>query len=156
MTSFRVNPIPAATLDLVRRTGLDASANPVQRMTVPDGETGWPLRCCLRDAAPGEELILFGYEQEIGGPSPYRQIGAVFAHERDCGGAVGDGYPAGWLGRPQAVRSYDERGWILESEVHDGVEPAKVIEALLADPGAVRVHSHNLGHGCFMFEAVRD
>src|ERR1700712_1230070 len=110
-TAFQIRSIPAAALSSVRSSGLDVSGNPVVRM---DEAVGGPLRCCLRDALPGEPVLLFGYEPVLPGQgSPYREIGAVFAHAEDCGGPdAGTAYPEDWCGRPQVLRAYDARGWI--------------------------------------------
>jgi Protein of unknown function (DUF1203) len=125
---------------------------PRERLQAEGGE---PLRCCLRDANPGEALILFGYAPPIGN-SPYREIGAVFAHAAACAGPAEHGaYPAGWRGRRQVLRAYDGRGWILDACVHDGAAPEAEIERLLADPRAAQLHSRNLAYGCFMFVVGR-
>jgi hypothetical protein len=118
-------------------------------MTAGGGE---PLRCCLRDATAGEELMLFGYEPPLPS-SPYREVGAVFAHAEPCAGAAAtDAYPEGWRGRPQVLRAYDERGWIHPAtRLHDGSDPESAIAAVLAQPGVVRVHSRNVAYGCYMF-----
>jgi len=147
--SYQIKALPAATLEAVRATGRDVSGNPVERMTAGGGE---PIRCCLRDAAPGEELMLFGYEPPLP-PSPYREVGAVFAHAGPCPGPAGAGtYPDGWRGRSQVLRAYDERGWIHPAtRVHDGSDPEAAIAKVLAAPGVVQVHSRNVAYGCYMF-----
>lgn len=145
--SFLIHAIPAGVLASVRSSSLDASGNPIERAPAEGGE---PLRCCLRDARAGERLILFGYEPPIGN-SPYREVGAVFAHADACDGPAGDGYPPDWRGRRQVLRSYDRRGWIRAAVVHDGTDPEMEIARLLADPEAVQVHSRNVAYGCFMF-----
>ncbi|GFJ75939.1 DUF1203 domain-containing protein [Phytohabitans houttuyneae] len=103
--TYEIHALPAALLDTVRASGLDASGNPVERVTATGGE---PVRCCLRDAAAGEELMLFGYEPPLP-PSPYREVGAVFAHAERCAGPDAGGYPEGWRGRSQVLRAYDAR-----------------------------------------------
>jgi hypothetical protein len=121
--SYYIRPIEAAHLDAVRSSGLDASGTPVVRLIDAVGE---PMRCCLRDALPGEECILFGYEAPIPGEaSPYREIGAVLAHAYPCGGPSDLGsYPEDWYGRPQVLRAYDARGWIHPATTtHDGSTP---------------------------------
>jgi hypothetical protein len=150
--TFQIHEIPASVLDGVRATGRDVSGNPIESVEAGGGE---PLRCCLRDAQPGEELILFGYEPPLPA-SPYREIGAVFAHARQCSGPKPDqSYPQGWYGRPQVLRSYDERGWIRDAKMHDGREPESVIAEMLADPEVVQVHSRNVAYGCYMFSVTR-
>ncbi|QKW10764.1 DUF1203 domain-containing protein [Streptomyces sp. NA04227] len=118
-------------------------------------EGGEPLRCCLRDAGPGDRLLLFGYEPPLPA-SPYRERGAVFAHAEPCAGLTDDAaYPPQWRGRPQVLRAYDARGWIHEATTHDGRDPEAVIAELFADPEVVRIHSRNIAWGCYMFALTR-
>jgi hypothetical protein len=150
---FHVHAIPAGLLARVRSSQLDASGNAVVAVRADGGE---PLRCCLRNAREGESLLLFGYEPPIGN-SPYREIGAVFAHAAPCAGPVGHGdYPAAWRGKPQVLRSYDRRGWIIVAVVHDGNDPEAEIARRFADPEAIQLHSRNVAYGCFMFVVTRD
>ncbi|MBG0565824.1 DUF1203 domain-containing protein [Actinoplanes aureus] len=152
MTGYRIDAIPGEVLREVRERGLDVSGNPVERVTAGGGE---PLRCCLRDAGAGEELILFGYEPPLPAAGPYREVGAVFAHREACAGPVGRGYPAGWHGRAQVFRAYDERGWIHPaSTVDDGTDPEGTIRGILADPSVRLVHTRNVTYGCFMLAIV--
>jgi Protein of unknown function (DUF1203) len=150
--TFRVHALPAQLLARVRSSGVDASGNRVEAIRAEGGE---PLRCCLRNARPGEALILFGYEPPIG-DSPYREVGAVFAHAEACGAPErSDSYPAEWRNRRQVLRSYDRRGWIRDAVVHDGSDPEGEIARLFADPEAVQLHSRNVAYGCFMFRVTR-
>jgi hypothetical protein len=100
--------------------------------------------------------MLFGHEPVIP-VSPYREIGAVFAHARPCGGPeFDDGYPPDWLGRKQILRAYDRRGRIhAASRMHDGSDPMAAIAAVLGEPDVVEVHSRNVVYGCYMFTARR-
>lgn len=119
---------------------------------------GEPLRCCLRDAVEGEELLLFNYEPPLpGDASPYQEKGAVFTHAGECAGPASvTSYPPDWVGRRQALRAYDERGWIHPStHVHDGTDPDAAIASVLAHPEVVEVHSRNLAYGCYMFRVTR-
>ncbi|MFJ8363176.1 DUF1203 domain-containing protein [Streptomyces sp. NPDC093984] len=151
--AFRIHPIPAEALDNVRAGGVDALGNPAERITAEGGE---PLRCCLRDARPGEKLLLFGHQPPLPA-SPYREIGAVLAHAEPCAGPADvTGYPPDWRGRPQVLRAYDERGRIHDATtVHDGRHPEKVIAELLAEPDVVQIHSRNVAWGCYMFTITR-
>jgi hypothetical protein len=143
---YLIHALPAPLLDEVRRSGS------YERIVASGGE---PVRCCLRDAAAGEELMLFGYEPPLPA-SPYREVGAVFAHAAPCAGPAAGSYPADWYGRPQVLRAYDERGWIHPAtRTHDGADPEAAITAILADPSVVQVHSRNIAYGCFMFAATR-
>jgi hypothetical protein len=152
--TFQIRPIPATYLQAVRASRLDAAGSPV--LTATDA-VGSPLRCCLRNVREGEDVILFGYEPPLpGAASPYREVGAVFAHAHDCEAPeTWDTYPSDWQGRPQVLRAYDDRGWIHPaSTTHDGSDPAAAIAEVLAAPGVVEVHSRNIVYGCFMFAAT--
>jgi hypothetical protein len=151
--AYQIHVIPVDLLESVRSSGVDVSGNPVEHLVA---EGGNPLRCCLRDSEPGEELILFGYEPPIPA-SPYREIGAVLAHAEPCGGPADTAaYPPDWYGRPQVLRAYDQRGWIHDAtRRHDGQDPEAVIAEMLADPTVVQIHSRNVDWGCYMFTVTR-
>lgn len=151
--SYQIHAIPATVLDNARRSGVDVSGNAVEQIISEGGE---PLRCCLRDARPDERCILFGYEPPIRA-SPYREIGAVFAHAERCGGPASDvDYPSDWISRPQILRAYDSRGWIHPAtKMHDGSDPESVITQMLADADVVQIHSRNIAYGCYMFTVTR-
>ncbi|MGI5243731.1 DUF1203 domain-containing protein [Dactylosporangium sp. CA-139066] len=149
---FTVHAIDPAHLAGVRAAGTDVSGLPVERLTAEGGE---PLRCCLRDAAAGEQLILFGYEPKLP-PSPYREIGAVFTHAEPCDGPGSTAYPAAWRGRPQVLRAYDANGRIHPAtRTHDGTAPETELADILSDPAVTRVDSRNIAYGCFMFTVTR-
>ena len=152
-TSFQVHALTSDVLDGVRASGVDVSGHPIAHLVAAGGE---PLRCCLRNAEPGEDAILFGYEPLIPA-SPYREVGAVFAHAQPCDGPAHiEGYPAAWRGKPQVLRAYDRRGWIHSAtQVHDGSDPEAVITGMLADPDVAQIHSRNVVWGCYMFEVTR-
>ncbi|WP_073950411.1 DUF1203 domain-containing protein [Streptomyces kebangsaanensis] len=151
--AFRIHALPAEALNSVRASGVDALGHRAEHITAEGGE---PLRCCLRDAESGDELLLFGYQPPLPA-GPYREVGAVLAHAEPCAGPVGiTGYPPDWRGRPQVLRAYDGRGWIHDATtVHDGQAPEKVIADLLAEPDVAQLHSRNIAWGCFMFVITR-
>ncbi|BCY12200.1 DUF1203 domain-containing protein [Actinoplanes sp. L3-i22] len=149
---FRVHAMPTEVLERVRKESAGPPRPDVVRLTAEGGEQ---IRCCLRNARAGEELLLFNYEPPIP-PSPYQEAGAVFAHAEPCAGAEDDGYPADWRGGPRVLRAYDERGWIHpNSRAHDGTDPEGALAEVFADPAVVQVHVRNIAYGCFMFVATR-
>ncbi|WIM93570.1 DUF1203 domain-containing protein [Actinoplanes oblitus] len=155
--TFEIHAISPAVLERARADAARSGGPGFARMVATGGE---PLRCCLRDAEAGEELLLFTYEPPLPA-SPYREVGAVFAHAATCAGpdpsgAASGEHPAGWRGRPQVLRAYDERGWIHpNTRVHDGSDPDGALAAVFDDPAVVQVHSRNVAYGCFMFVATR-
>lgn len=152
---FTIRPIPPEAFEEARSRGVGEGGVPAVNLCAEGGE---PLRCCLRDARVGEDIILFRYSPPLpADSSPYRETGAVYAHRDACAGPADAGaYPVDWIDRPQVLRAYDERGWIHPvSRTHDGGDPVAEIARVLAEPGVVTVHSRNVVHGCLMFTASR-
>jgi hypothetical protein len=152
-TGFHIHPLPDDLLRAVRDSDRDVSGHPVEHLVAGGAE---PLRCCLRSAEAGEKCILFGYEPPIPA-SPYREIGAVFAHAQPCAGPASTAeYPTAWRERPQVLRAYDRRGWIHDAtRVFDGHDPETVIAEMLADLDVEQIHSRNVAWGCYMFAITR-
>jgi hypothetical protein len=149
VTAFRVAALPAADLDRIRARGEDDFGNPLEPFAATGG--GMPLRCCLRDAAPGEQVALIAYRPSPV-PGPYAEVGPVFVHAQACDGYADEGrYPQAFRGRNQLLRAYDERGGQVENVVVDGSAAERAIGDLLGRPGVAFLHSRNVLAGCYMF-----
>jgi len=116
-----------------------------------DEEGGSPLRCCLRDSRPGEELVLAA----VSPPGPqgaYAESGPVFVHADECPGPAAPGYPDEFRRRTQVFRAYSAEGRIVGGHVvapHDDQEA--VARRLLETDGVAFLHSRNVVYGCYMF-----
>ncbi|HEX3490426.1 MAG TPA: DUF1203 domain-containing protein [Streptosporangiaceae bacterium] len=146
-------PIPATLLRQVRTAMSDEAGN---LLTVQaDSAGGNPLRCCLRETTPGEEVLLIAYTPP-GTSGAYAERGPVFIHARPCPGyPTPDEYPPGLRHRQQVVRAYDQQGRIADGIlVSDGDQALTVIREVLDRPGVQLVHLRNVGYGCYNF-AVR-
>jgi Protein of unknown function (DUF1203) len=134
-------PIPQARLQEIRAVGVDEAGNRLTVQTDTDG--GSPLRCCLRELAPGTR-------------GAYAERGPVFIHAECCGGYLTpDRYPPALSHRQQVVRAYDRDGRIADGVlVHNGEHAMTAIRELLARPDVTLVHLRNVGYGCYNF-AVR-
>ncbi|MCD4525470.1 DUF1203 domain-containing protein [Nocardioides sp. cx-173] len=132
-----------------------AEGRPSEDVAALVASGGERVRCCLRDAAAGERLLLVSYSPPLPAPSPYAETGAVFVHAEECEGPERlDRFPLSWEGRPQVLRAYDERGCIHPAtRVHEHGPTHDAVATLLAEPGVVEVHSRNLAYGCFMVAA---
>ena len=138
-------PIPAAELDRgARAAGQDEAGNPLTPQADPEG--GDPLRCCLRETRPGEQVLLLAYTPP-GTAGPYAERGPVFVHADPCGGyATPDRYPPGLSHRQQVVRAYVPAGRIADGILApDGEHAPAVIRELLARPDVTLVHLRNVG-----------
>jgi hypothetical protein len=148
--TFRYQAIPADELDAIRAAGRDEAGNPLAPQIQTEG--GAPLRCCLREARAGEQLLLIAYTPP-GTMGAYAERGPVFIHAEPCDGyRTPHAYPPGLIGRQQVVRAYDRQGRIADGVlVADGRQAQDVIAGLLSRPEVVLVHLRNVGYGCYNF-----
>jgi hypothetical protein len=152
-SEFTVEAIPADVLRQIRTAGADEAGNPLAAQTDSDG--GSPLRCCLRESVPGEQVLLIAYTPP-GTRGAYAERGPVFVHAEPCAGyPTPDRYPPALSRRQQVVRAYDRDGRIADGVlVSDGEHAVAAIGDLLARPDVALVHLRNVGYGCYNF-AVR-
>lgn len=151
--TFVVEPIPPGELREIRAAGMDEAGN---RLTPQaDTEGGNPLRCCLRETRPGEQVLLIAYTPP-GTRGPYAERGPLFIHAGPCEGYLSPQlYPPGLSHRQQVVRAYDQYGHIADGVVADnGDHAVAVIHEMFARPDIALVHLRNVGWGCYNF-AVR-
>jgi hypothetical protein len=145
-------PIPPGELQEIRTARLDEAGN---RLTAQTDAEGSPLRCCLREASPGERVLLIAYTPP-GTSGAYAERGPVFIHADPCDGyQTPHRYPPGLSGRQQVVRAYDQRGRIADGVLAaDGDHAWTVVCEMLARPDVALVQLRNVGYGCYNF-AVR-
>lgn len=141
-------PIPEDELAKIRAAGEDEAGN--RLVPEVDEEGGSPLRCCLREIRPGEEVLLIAYTPP-GGSGAYAERGPVFIHARPCGGYDSPGqYPPELRHRQQVVRGYDHRGRISDGILAaDGDHALAVLQEMLARPDVALVQLRNVGAGCY-------
>ena len=146
-------PIPAATLDQIRTGRSDETGREVTARA--DEAGGSPLRCCLRESAPGEELLLIAYTPP-GGRGAYAERGPVFIHAASCGGYLTpDRFPPELSHREQVVRACNSEGRIADGILaSDGEHAVSIIRDLLGQPDVALVQLRSVGYGCYNF-AVR-
>ncbi len=149
MTTLCVSALPADHLDRIRDRGVDDFANPLV-VTVNQDPGGTPLRCCLTEAAVGEEVALLAWRPSAI-PGAYAEVGPVFIHAQPCPGPAGTGYPEGFRHRQQLLRAYDGQGRAVDNEIVNGAGAEDALHALLARPDVAYVHSRNPLAGCYMF-----
>lgn len=124
------------------------AARGVLRRTA-DAKPGYPCRVSLRDAEPGDTLLLMNFESHSA-DTPYRSAYAIYVNETAAATArVVDETPEVMRGRPIALRIFDAEGMLIGADlaVGDGVDPA--IRKAFERPEAAYIHAHNAAHGCF-------
>src|SRR5215475_3519425 len=97
---------------------------------VADKRPGFPCRVSLRDAEPGETLLLLNYEH-LAVASPYRSRHAIFVREyaQEAHVAVNE-VPALLRRRLLSLRAFDKNGMMLNADVVDGREIEDLIERM--------------------------
>jgi hypothetical protein len=122
---------------------------------VADAPHSFPCRRCLRDAEPGEELLLVGYDPfEVA--SPYSGPGPIYLHAAECAVFSGDEVPEQQRRRLLSVRGYDASSLMTGAAVVPGTELTDAAAELFADARTAFVHVHNAGPGCFAVRLDRD
>ena len=117
---------------------------------VADRTPGFPCRVSLRDAEPGETVILLHHEHQPA-DTPYRAGHAIYVREGavEARPAVGE-VPEVLRRRLLSVRAFDADGMMTGADVVDGAALEPVIERLLlADPAVAYLHLHNAKPGCY-------
>ncbi len=131
--------------------GLDAKALQAEGVIeLPvDAAHAFPCRITLRDAEPGEHVLLLSFEHQPA-TSPYRAAGPIFVRRDATPTHIAvDTVPEQQRRRLLSVRAYDERDWIVAAEVTQGSELESVIERFFADPQVRYLHLHNARPGCY-------
>ncbi|MGH8253284.1 MAG: DUF1203 domain-containing protein [Steroidobacteraceae bacterium] len=152
---FRIVALPVASFaPLFGLPETELAARGVKRV-VADRQPGFPCRVSLRDAAPGESLLLLNYEH-LSSSSPYRSSHAIFVRENavECVPRVNE-IPDVLARRLLSVRAFDAAGMMLEADVTEGSQVAPLIARYLDDERVGFVHIHNARPGCYAAQAVR-
>ena len=145
MTAFIVHAMPAGDAD---------PCAPATHAVVAEGRE--PCRRCLRNAWPGENLLLLPYDPFLV-RSPYTGEGPVYVHADGCDAhrPEPDELPE-QVDAPRhfSVRAYDAEAMMVDASVVPAAELAETARALLGN-GAEFVHAHFAGPGCFAFRIDR-
>lgn len=116
---------------------------------VADRTPGFPDRIEVRDAAPGETLLLLNHVHQPA-DTPYRASHAIFVREGadralDLVGAL----PAPLLVRPISLRAFSADGVMRDADLAEGLMLEPLIVHFLADPAVAYLHAHYARRGCY-------
>ena len=119
-----------------------------RRMTV-DVKPGYPCRVTLKDADPGESVLLVNYEH-LAVNTPYRSTHALFVREgaTTCP-PITNRIPEQLTIRLLSIRAFDADGMMVDADVVHGEEAEPVIRGLLDDTRVEYLHIHNAKPGCY-------
>jgi hypothetical protein len=147
--SFQISGLPVAPYaPLFGLPDTDLAKHGILRHTATQFP-GFPCRVSLRDAEPGETLLLLNYEH-LDVASPYRSRYAIYVREyaEETRVAV-DEVPDVLRRRLLSLRAFDKQGMLLDSDVAEGRDIEPLIERLLGQPEVDYIHVHNAKPGCF-------
>jgi hypothetical protein len=146
---FQISALPSREFShLFGKTEEDLAALDVVVMTA-DSKPGFPCRVSLRDAEPGERVLLFNHEHQAA-ETPYRSAHAIFVID----GAEDASVPAGEIpdlmqARMLSVRAFTADHMMTDADLVDGKRAAALFEKLLADPKVAYLHAHYAKRGCY-------
>jgi hypothetical protein len=146
---FQISPLPSLQFShLFGKTDEELAALGVIAMTA-DSKPGFPCRVALRDAEPGERVLLLNHEHQAA-DTPYRSAHAILVIE----GAKEAALPAGKVpdamqARTLSVRAFAADHMMTDADLVDGRSAAALFERLLADPKVAYLHAHYAKRGCF-------
>lgn len=116
---------------------------------VADTKPGYPDRVEMRDAEPGETLLLLNYVSQPA-DTPYQARHAIFVRE---GAAIVydrvDEIPEVMRGRILSLRAFDADGMMVDADLAEGAAIEPLIERFFANPQVDYIHAHNAKRGCY-------
>jgi hypothetical protein len=125
----------------------------VARIAV-DAKPGYPCRVTLRDAEPGETVLLLPFEH-LGGNTPYRGSGPIFVHEGARTPWNATAIPDEMRSRLFSVRAYDEASMMIDADVVDGGNLEEAFDRLFGRADTRFIHLHHARRGCFACRVER-
>ena len=147
--SFRITGLsPASFLPLFGLDAVALAAHGVERVSV-DSFPGFPDRIELRDAEPGEHVLLLNYEHQSAA-TPYRAAHAIFVREgaTTAFDAI-DTVPDALRRRTLSLRAFDATHRMVDADLVEGLEVEGLIERMLHAPRTDYVQAHYARRGCY-------
>jgi hypothetical protein len=147
--TFRISGLDPAPFRHLFGLADDALAALGLTRHIADAHPGYPDRIEMRDAQPGETLLLLNFEHQPA-PTAYRSRHAIFVREgaEQAYDAVGV-IPEVLKIRPISLRAFTDPGEMVDADLVDGAELVPVIERLFAEPRVAYLHAHYARRGCY-------
>ena len=147
--SFRISGLDPAPFRHLYGRPDEYLARYQARRCVADVAPGFPDRIEMRDAEPGETLLLVNFTHQTA-DNPYRASHAIFVRE----GAERrydkiDEVPEVLRRRLISLRAFDLADQMADADVADGQHLEPLIERMFANPEVRYLHAHNAKPGCY-------
>ncbi|WP_119271107.1 DUF1203 domain-containing protein [Taklimakanibacter deserti] len=147
--AFRISGLsPEPFRHLYGLSDAELAKHGVKRYVV-DTPTGYPDRIEMRDASPGETVLLLNHVCQPA-DTPYRASHAIFVREgaEETYTQV-DEVPDVIRLRLMSLRAFDKDGMMLDADIVEGKEIEGVIQRFFANPDVDYIHAHNAKRGCY-------
>ncbi len=119
------------------------------RRCTADAKPGFPDRIEVRDAEPGETMLLLNHVHQPA-DTPYRASHAIFVREgAEQALDMIDAIPDAMRLRPISLRAFDAEGEMVDADLVDGTALEPLIERFLANPSVDYLHAHYAKRGCY-------
>jgi hypothetical protein len=147
--SFRITGLSAEPFQhLFGLSEEDLAKHNVKRY-VADEKPGFPCRVGMRDANPGESVLLLNHTYQPAN-TPYQGTHAIFvivgaSLTYDCTNRIPDVMRVRLL----SLRGFDNTGMMLDADVVEGARIEQVIERMFANPDVSYIQVHNAKRGCY-------
>lgn len=147
--SFQISGLSAAEFaPLFALSRAELATRKALRM-VADRRPGFPCRVSLRDADPGETVLLLNYEH-LSAATPYQARHAIFVRENAIEAQLEvDEVPEVLTTRLLSLRAFDGAGMMIDADVIDGGELVPAINRMFGTHRVEYLHAHNAKPGCF-------
>jgi Protein of unknown function (DUF1203) len=146
---FRITGLPPALFQHLFSLSDDQLAHRGAKRYVARQRPGIPDRIELRDAMPGESVLLVNHVHQPAA-TPYHASHAIFVLEH-AGEAYDrvDHIPEVLRPRVLSLRAFDAAHMMVNADLVDGGQVETLIERMLGNPAVDYVHAHYAKQGCF-------
>ncbi|HVF36249.1 MAG TPA: DUF1203 domain-containing protein [Candidatus Saccharimonadia bacterium] len=152
---FRLSALPVAPFEHLFGLPDEALRELGVVRRIADAAPGFPCRVSLRDAEPGEPLLLLNHEH-LDADSPYRSRHAIYVREHAIQAMPAiDEVPDMVRRRLLSVRAYDRDAMMIAADVAEGTSLEPLLARQFADPAVAFVHLHNARPGCYVARVDR-
>jgi hypothetical protein len=153
--TYRIDGLaPEAFESLFSMTDGELAERQAMRV-VADSPSGYPCRISLRDATPGEELVLLNHvSNDV--PTPFRTAYAIYVRKDAQPASFIDEAPDYLARRTLSLRGFDEAGMLRQGMIAQPGEADAQIRALFERADIATIHAHNAAHGCFLARIERN
>jgi len=147
--SYRITGLsPEPFRHLFGLSDAELAARGVQRWTATPGSR-LPDRIEVRDAEPGETLLLLNHEHQPAA-TPYRATHAIFVREGATTAYSRENeIPEAMRSRMLSLRAFDAADLMVDAELVDGRDAEAAIARLFAQPAVAYLQAHYATRGCY-------